>query len=224
MSADASSTLLPLTAEQLLTTTRAVRKRLDFERPVSRDVLRACVEVALQAPSGSNRWVMQFVIVTDPQVRAALADVYREAYAMYQAMDGVYIGSLDKGDPDLNDQQQRTARSADALAENLHRAPAIVVACGMGKAEGDRPPISKTTLMGSILPGMWSFMLAARLRGLGTSWTTVHLFKEQEAADVLGIDNTKITMGCLSPVAYTKGTDFRPATRPDPDSVIHWDR
>ena len=224
MSAGATTPLLPLSAHELLTTTRAVRKRLDFDRPVSRDTLRECVADALQAPSGSNRWPLQFVIVTDPERREAVAEVYRRAYEQYRAMDGVYIGSIDKGDDGLNDQQQRTARSADALAENMHRAPALVVACARGRAEGDVPPISKTTLLGSMLPGMWSFMLAARLRGLGTSWTTVALFREQELADALGVPNDEVTIGCLSPVAYTVGTDFKPAARPDPDSVIHWDR
>jgi nitroreductase len=216
---------LPLSAEELLTTTRAVRRRLDFDRPVSRDVLRECVRIALQAPSGSNRWAMQFVIVTDPERRRALADVYRAGYEIYRGLDGVYIGSVDKGDDALNAQQQRTARSADHLAENMHRAPALVVACAPGRAEGpDVAPIRKTTLLGSVLPGMWSFMLAARLFGLGTSWATVHLFKEDEAAEALGIPNDSVTMGALTPVGYTIGDDFKPAARPDPDTVIHWDR
>ena len=225
MTVEPDSATAQLSAEQLLTTTRAVRKRLDFDRPVPRELLKECVEVALQAPSGSNRWAMQFVVVTDPEQRERLAAVYRAGYELYKSLDGVYIGSIDKGDPALNEQQQRTARSADYLAENMHRAPALVVACALGRAEGaDVPPIRKTTLLGSVLPGMWSFMLAARLRGLGTSWTTVHLFHEQDAADVLGIPNDSVTMAALSPVAYTKGTDFRPATRPDAESVIHWDR
>ena len=102
-------------------------------------------------------------------------------------------------------------------------APALVVACGLGRAD-QGPPMRKTGLLGSVLPGMWSFMLAARLRGLGTAWTTLHLHKEQEAAEVLGIPYDEVTQACLTPVAYTKGTSFRPAMRPDPDEVIHWDR
>ena len=90
--------LLPLSAEELLTTTRGVRKRLDFSRPVEREVLRECVATALQAPSGSNRWALQFVIVTDPDVRRAFGEVYRECYELYKTLDGVYIGSIDKGD------------------------------------------------------------------------------------------------------------------------------
>ncbi|GAA4672115.1 nitroreductase family protein [Gordonia humi] len=214
--------LLDLSAEEVLTTTRSVRKRLDFDRPVSRELLTDCVRVALQAPSGSNRWLTQFVIVTDADRRKALADVYRKGYEIYRKTPG-YIGVVDKGDDARNANQQRTAASADYLAENMHRAPALVVACGPGRTESG-PPIAKTTLMGSVLPPLWSFMLAARNRGLGTAWTTVMLFCEQEAADVLGVPNDEVTMAALTPVAFTKGTDFKPAMRPDPAEAIHWDQ
>jgi nitroreductase len=214
--------LLPLSAEELLTTTRGVRKRLDFSRPVERDVLRECVATALQAPSGSNRWALQFVVVTDPEIRRAFGEVYRECYAHYRSLDGVYIGSIDKGDPALNEQQQKTTASADYLGEHFGEAPAIVAACGPARAE-DGPAIRKTTLLGSVLPGMWSFMLAARLRGLGTSWTTLSLFDEEKTGEALRIPIDEVTIGAITPVAYTKGTDFKPALRPDPDDVIHWD-
>ena len=213
---------LYLTGEEMLTTTRSVRKRLDFDRPVSRDVLRDCVRLALQAPSGSNRWLMQFVIVTDEAQRKGLADIYRKGYEQYRTSP-TYIGSVDKGTDDRNESQQRTAGSADYLAANMERAPALVLACGMGRPDAG-PPVAKTTLLGSVLPGMWSFMLAAREHGLGTTWTTVMLFREQEIADLLGIPIDKVTIGAMTPVAYTKGTSFKPAMRPDPDEVIHWDR
>ena len=214
--------LLPLSAEELLLTTRGVRKRLDFSRPVEREVLRECVATALQAPSGSNRWALQFVIVTDPEIRRAFGEVYRECYELYKTLDGVYIGSIDKGDAERNAQQQRTTVSADHLAEHFGEAPAIVVACAPGRAE-DGPAIRKTTLLGSVLPGMWSFMLAARLRGLGTSWTTVSLFDEEKTGAALRIPVEEVTIGAITPVAYTLGTGFKPALRPDPDEVIHWD-
>lgn len=213
--------LLPLAAEELLTTTRGVRMRLDFERPIARETLRECVATALQAPSGSNRWALQFVIVTEPERRRAIGDAYRECYELYRSLDGVYIGSIDKGDPERNAQQQRTTRSADYLGEHMGKAPAIVAACAAGRAE-DGAPMRKTTLLGSVLPGMWSFMLAARLRGLGTSWTTVGLFDEPKTHEAFGIP-MEVTIGAISPVAYTKGTEFRPAMRPDPDEVIHWE-
>lgn len=212
--------MLPLTAEELLTTTRAVRLRLDYERPVGRGVLRRCVEIALQAPSGSNRVPIQFVIVTDPQLRAELGEDYRERYAAYQASPG-YIGKVDKGDEDANAQQQRTARSADHLATTIHRAPAIVVACGLGGLEGQAPHRIVASA-GSIHPGTWSFMLAARLHGLGTCWTAVSLAPGARTPELLGIP-ANVTLGALTPVAYTKGTDFKPALRPEPDSVIHWE-
>jgi nitroreductase len=221
--AAAPEDLLPLSAEELLMTTRGVRKRLDFSRPVERDVLRACVAAALQAPSGSNRWALQFVIVTDPERRRAIGEAYRSGYATYKSLDGVYIGSIEKGSPERDRQQQRTADSADFLGENFGAAPAIVAACSPGRAE-DGPPIRKTTMLGSVMPGMWSFMLAARLRGLGTCWTTVGLFEEETTAAAFGIDHEAVTIAAISPVAYTRGTEFKPALRPDPDEVIHWDR
>jgi nitroreductase len=219
----ATDSLLPLSAEELLMTTRGVRKRLDFSRPVERDTLRACVAAALQAPSGSNRWALQFVIVTDPERRASIGRAYRKGYDTYQSLDGVYIGSIGKGSPELDRQQQRTAGSADFLADHFAEAPAIVAACAPGRAE-DGPPIRKTTLLGSVMPGMWSFMLAARLRGLGTCWTTVGLFEEADTAAAFGIDPEEVTIAAISPVAYSQGTEFKPAVRPDPDEVIHWDR
>ncbi len=221
--AAAPESLLPLSAEELLMTTRGVRKRLDFSRPVERDVLRSCVAAALQAPSGSNRWALQFVIVTDADRRRAIGEAYRAGYETYRSLDGVYIGSIEKGDPDLDRQQQRTASSADFLAEHMGEAPAIVAACAPGRAE-EGPAIRKTTLLGSVMPGMWSFMLAARLRGLGTCWTTVSLFEEEATAAAFGIDKDAVTIAAVSPVAYTRGTDFKPALRPDPDEVIHWDQ
>jgi nitroreductase len=212
---------LGLSGEELLTTTRAVRRRLDFERPVPRDVLRACVALALQAPSGSQKFPIQFVIVTDEERRTALGDAYRRAYAVYRESAG-YIGKVRRDDPEADAQQQRTARSADHLAQNLHRAPAIVLACGLGRVD-DAPIHRHTNLLASVHPPTWSFMLAARLHGLGTCWTGVSLADEAETAAIVGIPIDRVTIGALTPVAYTLGTDFRPARRPAPEDVIHWD-
>jgi nitroreductase len=212
---------LGLSGEQLLSTTRAVRRRLDFDRPVERDVLRACVALALQAPSGSNRFPIQFVIVQDAARRRALGEAYRSAYAKYKDSAG-YIGSVDKGDPEANAQQQRTARSADHLAANIHRAPAIVLACGLGRVD-DQPIHRHTNLLASVHPATWSFMLAARLHGLGTCWTGVSLGDEAATAAILDIPIDRVTIGALTPVAHTLGTDFHPARRPAPEDVIHWD-
>jgi nitroreductase len=212
---------LDLSAEELLTTTRAVRRRLDLSRPIAPAVLRECVALALQAPSGSNRWPAQFVIVTDADRRAALGEAYRDAYRSYQASSG-YIGKVDKGDDARNAQQQRTARSADHLAEHFHLAPAIVLACGQGRTDG-QPAFRSVAFAGSVHPAMWSFMLAARLHGLGTCWTAVSLYDEERTARIVGVPTDSVTICAISPVAYTLGTDFKPALRPDPDDVIHWE-
>lgn len=215
--------LLPLDADQLLSTTRAVRKRLDFSRPVDDQVIRECVEVAMQSPSGSNNMTMQFVIVRDAVKRAAIGEIYRQCYEIYRSLDGVYIGSIDKGGDAENQQQQRSAASADYLAEHMGDAPVLVLACNKGSRVEGAPAMMTASMMGNVLPAMWSFMLAARARGLGTAWTTVHLMMEQQVADVLGIPFESVQQACLSPLAYTVGTDFSPAKRPPADSIIHWD-
>lgn len=217
-----SEELLPLGALELLTTTRAVRRRLDFTRPVSRSVLRSCVEVALQAPSGSNRWALEFVIVSDEERRGELGDAYRDAFARYRSSSG-YIGRIRKGDPERDAQQQRTARSAEDLARSFHRAPAIVLACTRGRVDG-APTHRAINMAASVHPGMWSFMLAARLHGLGTCWAGVLLRDEARLARILGIPHDEVTICAVTPVAHTIGTSFRPALRPDPEEVIHWER
>lgn len=215
--------LLSLDPDQLLSTTRAVRKRLDFERPVPDDLVRECVELAMQSPSGSNSMTMQFVVVRDEAKRKAIGEIYRQCYGIYQSMDGVYIRSIDKGDDSANAQQQRSADSADFLGEHMGDAPVLVIACTEGARADGMPGMMVSSVMGNVLPAMWSFMLAARARGLGTAWTTVHLMMEQQMAEVLGIPFDSVQQVCLSPVAFTKGTDFKPAKRPPADSIIHWD-
>jgi nitroreductase len=215
--------LLPLDADQLLTTTRAVRKRLDFSRPVEDSVIRECVEVAMQSPSGSNNMTMQFVIVRDEAKRQAIGEVYRQCYEIYRSLDGIYIGSIDKGDVAENEQQSRSASSADFLGERMGDAPALILACNAGSRVEGAPAMMAASMMGNVLPAMWSFMLAARARGLGTAWTTVHLMMEQQVADIVGIPFDTVQQACLSPLAYTVGTDFKPAARPAADSIIHWD-
>lgn len=216
--------LLPLNPDELLSTTRAVRKRLDFSRPVPDDLIRECVSAAMQSPSGSNNMTMQFVIVRDAAKRAAIGQVYRQCYSIYQSMDGVYVRSIDKGEPVAQAQQMRVADSADYLGDHMGDAPALVLACtASGRVDG-APAMMAASVMGNVLPATWSFMLAARARGLGTAWTTVHLMMEQQVADIVGIPFDAVQQVCLSPLAYTLGTDFKPAARPSPDSIIHWDQ
>ena len=216
--------LLPLNPDELLSTTRAVRKRLDFDRPVPDELIRECVSLAMQSPSGSNNPTMQFVVVRDPAKKAALGEIYRQCFSMYKTWDGIYIGSIDKGSVEANEQQARSASSADLLGERMGDAPALVIACSVGGRADGLPGAMGATIFGNILPAMWSFMLAARARGLGTCWTTLHLFQEQAVADLLGIPFDSVQQACLSPIAFTKGTDFKPAARPPADSIIHWDQ
>jgi nitroreductase len=215
--------MLDLTPDELLSTTRAVRKRLDFDRPVPPELIRECVAAALQAPSGSNNITMQFVVVTDAEKRRAVGEVYRQCYEIYKGLDGVYVGSIVKPTDEENAQQKRVQSSADYLGDHMGEAPALVIACSAAGRVDGAPAMMSASVLGNVLPATWSFMLAARARGLGTAWTTVHLMMEQQVADLLGIPFDSVQQVCLSPVAYTKGTDFKPAMRPDPDSVIHWD-
>ncbi len=206
---------LQLTPDQLLTTTRAVRKRLDLERPVPRDVLEECVSVALQAPSAGNTQTWSFVIVTDQPAKDAIADRYRTSFAAYAAA----------GTPadELSPLGRRMMDSAQFLADHMHEVPALVIPCVQGRLER-RAPEGQAAGWGSIVQAGWSFCLAARSRGLGTCWTTLHLTYEREVADVLGIPFEEVTQSCLLPVAYTKGTDFKPGPRTDAADVIRWDR
>ena len=206
---------LGLSVDELLKTTRAVRKRLDFDRPVPDQVLRECVEYAIQAPTGSNVQGWHFVLVTERDKIEKIAAIYKKAFDWYRDSP-VYAGRVAEGISEQRDAQQaRVADSADYLAENMHRSPALFIPCMEGRN-------ATAWAAGSIVPAAWSFMLAAREQGLGTCWTTLHLMYEQEAADVLGIPFDDVQQWALSPVAYTAGTDFKPATRPDVETVISW--
>ena len=206
---------LELSVDELLKTTRAVRKRLDFDRPVADQVLRECVEYAIQAPTGSNVQGWHFVLVTERDKIEKIAAIYKKAFDWYRDSP-VYAGRVVEGISEQRDAQQaRVADSADYLAENMHRSPALFIPCMAGRN-------ATAGAAGSIVPAAWSFMLAAREQGLGTCWTTLHLMHEEEAADVLGIPFNEVQQWALSPVAYTAGTDFKPATRPDVETVISW--
>lgn len=212
---------LDLTSDELLSTTRAVRKRLDLERPVPMALVRECLELATQAPSGSNQQGWHFVVVTDEAKRAALGAIYKKAFDVYETMPFA-AGNLTYDDPARQATQTRVHGSARYLADVMGRCPVLVVPCIEGRVDG-QPNMVSSSVLGSILPAAWSFCLAARARGLGTSWTTLHLWHEQEAAEVLGIPFESITQTALIPVAHTKGTDFKPGPRVDIDSILHVD-
>jgi nitroreductase len=218
--------LLTLNPDELLTTTRAVRYRLDFDRPVEMSLIRECLEIALQAPSGSLRETWHFLIVTDRTKRRKIADLYRKGIAETRAQDVAER----QANPTISAHEETLRRMRDSayfLADNLERAPAYLIPCIEGRPEA----IAETgqwwqlsVLYGSIMPAFWSFMLAARARGLGTSWTCAHLIHEAEAADILSIDYGKITQCGLAPIAYSKGTDFKPGPRKPLDPILHIDR
>lgn len=213
-------TKLNLSADEVLLTTRSVRKRLDFDRPVERSVVEECLEIALQAPTGSNSQGWHWVIVEDPAKKKAIADVYAANFAIYANMP--QRTDLAADDPRA-EQQSRVVDSATYLTENFHRAPLMLIPCIEGRL--DKVPLFVgASLWGSLLPAVWSFMLALRERSLGSAWTTIHLMGEGEktVADLLGIPDT-VSQGGLFPIAYTLGTDFKPAKRLGLDKVMHWD-
>ncbi len=213
--------LLDLTSDQLLTTTRSVRKRLDFSRPVEPEVIRECLEIALQAPTGSNAQRWHFIVVTDAEKRKALGDIYKRGWDIYRQDADSANAKRYANNPQRLQTQKRIVDSSTYLAEHMGDVPVHLIPCIAGRWEG-MPTAGQASFWGSILPAAWSFMLAARARGLGTAWTTLHLIFEQEAAQVLGIPYEKITQAALIPVAYTQGTDFKPAPREPLDTILHW--
>jgi nitroreductase len=196
------------TVDHLLSTTRAVRKRLDLTRPVPREVVLECLRLAIQAPTGSNAQRWRWVVVTDPDTREAIAELYRNPPV---ASAG---GSAPAGE--VTGQQRRVLDSARYLTQHLHEVPVLVVPCSedAGGAAGWAP---------SMYPAVWSFMLALRSRGLGSCITTSHLFRKEEAAALLGVPDGFV-QSCLVPVAYYTGDDFKPAVRRPVEEITYWDR
>lgn len=210
---------LDLSSDELLSTTRAVRHRLDLTRPVPRELIEECVDLAVQAPSGRNRQRWHFVIVTDPERRAALAEVWRAGVSRPGVSDPLPARDVRRaGVADM----ERVYSGAAYLYEHIHEVPAIVVPCVEGRTD-DAPVLRQAGTWGSILPAVWSFMLAARARGLGTCWTTGNLVDEKESARVLGIPYDAVMQAAFIPLAHTLGTDFRPARRIPRGEVLHWD-
>ncbi len=215
--------ILDLSIDELLTTTRSVRKRLDLARLVEPEVIRECLEIALQAPTASNSQSWHFVVVTDPEPRQALATLYRKGAEQYRAlMAPVYQQRATSSEQEAAAVTRLTS-SGQYLIDHLHEVPVHVIPCMWGRTD-HLPTVAQAGLWGSIMPAAWSFMLAARSRGLGTSLTSFHLFFEQEAAHVLGIPYEQVTQAALIPVAYTLGADFKPGPRKPLESVLHWDR
>ena len=206
-------------ADHVLKTTRSVRLRLDFERPIDPAAIEECLEIALQAPTASNSQQWQWVVITDPEKIAAVAEVYRKSFNVLAARSPeerpVYAP-----DDSRAQQSEKVTRSATWLAEQMHRCPALLLACINGRVE-DQGPMVQAGVYGSILPGAWSFMLAARARGIGMAWTTLHIRHEDEVAALLGIP-ADVTQAALFPMAHFTGKDFHPAPRVPLTQVVHW--
>ena len=198
------------TVDHLLATTRAVRRRLDLTRPVPHEVLLECLRLAIQAPTGSNMQRWRWIVVTDPDMRAAIADLYRNPRG-----GGDRASTRRDAPANITPQQQRVMDSARYLSEHLHEVPVHVVPCteDAGGAAGWAP---------SIYPAVWSFQLALRSRGLGSVITTAHLFRKEEAAALLGVPDGFV-QACLVPVAYYTGEDFKPAVRRPVEELTYWD-
>ncbi|WP_328398286.1 nitroreductase family protein [Nocardia sp. NBC_00416] len=210
---------LELSPDELLSTTRAVRKRLDLDREVPLEIVRECLELAIQAPSGSNQQGWHWVVVTDAEKRRALGELYRQAFELYAASK-YFPGNQPGTDGEADSTRLRIAGSATYLAERMGDVPVLLVPCLEGRVD-NAPSAQSASYWSSLFPAVWSFCLAARSRGLGTAWTTLHLRYEREAADILGIPYDTVSQGALLPVAYTKGTSFRPAPRKDLDQILH---
>ncbi|MBV9919990.1 MAG: nitroreductase family protein [Pseudonocardia sp.] len=208
-------TLLPLDPDELLTTTRSVRTRLDLDRPVPLELVKECLQVALQAPTGSNAQTWHWIVVTDPELRAQIGEFYRRSYNAYRGSRSAPQGSVEK-----QAASARVVTSADWLGDHMGEVPVLVIA-GISAGE-ELPAANQAGLWGSLLPAAWSYQLAARARGLGTAWTTLHLVYEKEISELLGIP-PRVRQGVLLPTAYYKGETFRPAHREPLETVLHVD-
>jgi len=215
---------LDLSIDELLTTTRAVRQRLDLTRPVEPEVISECLSLAVQAPTPGGMQNWHFVVVSDPSLRAALAALYRKSASAPGGQEDI-LKQVVAAAADEQEKAYLSRKVAPAryLTQHLHEVPVHVVPCIEGRAE-NLSAVEQAAWWGGIWPATWSFMLAARSRGLGTVLTTLHLAFEPEAADVLGIPYEQVMQVGLIPVAYTLGTNFKPAARKPLASVLHWDR
>ena len=211
-----------LSVDDVLTTTRSVRKRLDLDTPVPREVLTECLELALQAPTGSNQQGWQWVFVTDPAKKKAIGDIYRSGAQIYQKMGGS-IPTYGEGDI-RTERRERVTDSVRYLAEHIHQVPVLLIPCLQGRVE-KAPLVQSASFWASLFPATWSFCLALRSRGLGSCWTTLHLIGdgEKQTADLLGIPHDQYTQGALIAIGYTKGTDFKLAKRLPAAQLMHWD-
>lgn len=201
--------------DHLLSTTRSVRKRLDLDRPVEREVVLDALRLAIQAPTGSNSQKWRWLVIDDPAKRAALADMYRATFMPY--MEANKAAAEARGETTMT----AVSESAIYLAERLQDVPVHVIPVQLDRLSENASVTEAASYYGSILPAVWSFMLALRSRGLGSAWTTLHLAQEHDAAELLGIPAT-VTQTALIPVAYYTGDDFKPARRRPIEQITYF--
>jgi nitroreductase len=212
--------MLDLTPDELLTTTRTVRKRLDLARPVARALVEECLDVALQAPNGGNMNAWRWIAVDDRPTIRELARLYNQGLDDYIATFGErgYPGA---GVPGAD----KISESTQHLRDHFHEVPVVVVPLAAGRTDFPGANVfHQASVWGSIVQSVWSFMLALRARGLGSAWTTGHLWREREVAELLGIPHRHYMQAGLFPVAYTLGTDFKRAWRKPARDVLRWNR
>jgi nitroreductase len=202
--------------ERLLTATRSARKALDLTAPVDLDEIRECLQIGLQAANGSNQQSWRWLVVTDPVLRQRISVLYRETY-LSKVGGQMIAGFLPGGSP-----ESRLMSSTEWLVEHMAEVPALVIPCyesSYPRQEGDES-FYLATLYGSIFPAVWNFHLALHTRGYGTCITTLHLHREREVRELLGIPDSYV-QGCLLPVGRLRsGFEFTPAPRRPIDEVV----
>lgn len=201
-----------MTGTDLLTTTRSTRRRLDLSRPVDRAELLACLDIAVQAPSGSNRQPWRFLIVQDGETKRQVGEFYRKSFAANMS------GRTPRPD------QLGDLASGQYLADHLAQVPALVFVCSLGRPPEPASPPRLASFYGSIYPAVWNFMLALRERGLGSCLTTAHLAYEREIAELLGIPYDEVTQVAMVPVAHLLPGRDRPGRRTPAAELTSWDR
>jgi nitroreductase len=203
------------TVDRLLTTTRAVRKRIDRERPVEPEVVEECLRLASQAPSGGNSQRWRWMVVVDADKKKVVAERYAESFARYIAPRKAQLR------PD-DERGHRMVESASYLADHMAEMPLLVIPCTLDQLGPAASAEQRASLYGSIFPAIWSFQLALRSRGLGSALTTLHLDYDREVGEALGIPDT-VTQVALLPVGYYTGEDFKIAPRLPVEEITYWD-
>ena len=200
--------------DRLLTTTKQVRKRMDLDRPVPRELLLECIDIAQHAPMGGNLERNRWLVVDDPELKERIAPLYQQVGRPYLAANAA--GEVDEG-------QQRVLDSATYLVDHIAEVPAMVIAMRLDRVPSGASNADVAGYHGSVAPGVWSFQLAARARGLGSAWTTFHLVHEQEVAELLGIPDS-VTQVALLPVGFYSGATFTPAPRRPAAEITYFNR